>query len=180
LLLGVFCLLDSRTAFPHDLERTQVMLTLSRDGSFVLDVANDPAWLKLRLESIQGPFVDRIVLFADGHEARPASDEFIPGDALATHRLRGTLPPTARTLRWYYGLVIDPYPLTVRHADGRIQTEVVAGDAWSREIDVRGEFNNRSRWVVVAIVLAFAGALGARWRSRLTIDGTRDTKEKTV
>ena len=35
-------------------ERTQVTLTLSADGSFVLDVANDPMWLLLRLETFAG------------------------------------------------------------------------------------------------------------------------------
>src|SRR5690348_4888816 len=146
----------------HDLERTQVTLTLSRDGSFVLDVANDPAWLKLRLESIQGPFLDRIVLFVDGHEVRPASDEFIPGEALASHRLRGSLPADSRTLRWYYGLVIDPYPLVIRRPDGRIETEVVAGDAWSDSIDLAGQFRESSNWPTYAIVALFASAIAIR------------------
>ena len=104
-------------ASAHDLERTRVSLTFSRDGSFVLDVSNDPAWLKLRLESFPGPFADRIVLFVDGHEVRPTSTEFIPQRAdvanrdlqrgtssdapLATYRLRGRMPLDARTLRWY-------------------------------------------------------------------------------
>src|SRR5207302_6723867 len=30
----------------HDFERTQVTLTFARDGAFVLDVANDAAWLE--------------------------------------------------------------------------------------------------------------------------------------
>src|SRR5262249_11366757 len=47
----------------HDLERTQVLLSFARDGSFVLDVANDPGWLKLRLEPFRGSFADRIVLW---------------------------------------------------------------------------------------------------------------------
>jgi hypothetical protein len=50
------------------------------------------------------------------------------------------MPLAARTLRWYYGLVVDPYPLTVRRADGRVVVEEIAGDAWSREIDLRGQF----------------------------------------
>src|SRR5262245_54572614 len=42
---------SSHTLAAHDLERTAVTLTFARDGSFVLDVANDPNWLLLRLES---------------------------------------------------------------------------------------------------------------------------------
>jgi hypothetical protein len=124
----------------HDLERTQVSIVFARDGSFVADVANDPAWLKLRLESVPGPFADRVVFWVDGREIRPESVEFIAGTP-AIHRLRGRMPLEAHTLRWYYGLVIDPYALTVRRADGRVVAEEVAGDAWSRTIDLSGQFH---------------------------------------
>jgi hypothetical protein len=164
-VLAALALASTLPAGAHDLERTQVTLSLSRDGSFVVDVVNDPAWLKLRLESIPGPFVDRVVLFVDGHEVRPTSDEYVGGAAIATHRLRGMLPRDARVVRWYYGLVIDPYPLTVRHADGRIQTEVVGGDAWSREINVAGEFSGTSRWPIYMIALLFAAAIAIRFSS---------------
>jgi hypothetical protein len=127
-------------ASAHDLEKTQVSIAFARDGSFVADVANDPAWLKLRLESIPGPFADRVVFWVDGHEIRPASVEFIPGTP-AVNRLRGRVPVDAQTLRWFYGLVIDPYPLTIRRADGRLVIEEVAGDAWSRTIDLSGQFH---------------------------------------
>ena len=45
---------------------------------------------------------------------RPSSVEFLDqaADGLAIYRLRGRVPADARTLRWFYGLVIDPYPLT--------------------------------------------------------------------
>jgi len=130
----------------HDLERTQVLLTFASDGAFVLDVANDPSWLKLRLERFPGDFADRIVLWVDGHEVRPVSVEYLPPNgvdadkALGRHRLRGRLPADAHTLRWYYGLVVDPYPLTIRRADGRVLVEEIGGDAWSGTIDVSGQF----------------------------------------
>jgi hypothetical protein len=139
-------LLVAAHAQAHDLERTQVLLTFARDGSFVLDVANDPSWLKLRLQSFPGNFADRVVLWVDGHEVRPTSVEYLPPaetDAAAPlghHRLRGRFPADAHMLRWYYGLVIDPYPLTVRRADGRVLVEEIGGDAWSRTIDVGGQF----------------------------------------
>jgi hypothetical protein len=127
-------------ASAHDLEKTQVTITFARDGSFVADVANDPAWLALRTASIPGPFADRVVFWVDGHEIRPAASELIAGP-LAINRLRGRVPLEAKTLRWYYGLVIDPYPLTVHRADGRIVVEEVQGDAWSRTIDLSGQFH---------------------------------------
>ena len=50
----VAALLIPATLVGHEAERTRVTLTLSADGSFVLDVANDPMWLLLRLETFAG------------------------------------------------------------------------------------------------------------------------------
>jgi hypothetical protein len=159
----------------HDLERTRVTLTFEDDGSFVLEIANDPAWLLLRLETFAGGqvpegqspaardarlrelsqvFIDRVVLFVDGHEIRPSSAEYVPaleprpGDAmpaLATYRLRGRMPSDARTLRWLYGLVLDPYPLMIRRADGQQLTEWIHGSDWSGTIDLSGQFRVATR-----------------------------------
>ena len=154
----------------HDLERTSVVLTFESDGSFVLDVANDPNWLKLRLESFPGPFADRIVMWVDGREVRPASVEFMPG-APAVHRMRGRMPREARTLRWYYGLVGDPYPLTVRRADNKVIVEEVQGDAWSRAIDLSGQFqapaiDQRLVAIAIAALLLVPVALRLTTRAR--------------
>ena len=173
----------------HDLERTHVSIAFARDGSFVLDVANDPGWLTLRLESIPGPFADRVVLWVDGHEIRPSSVEFIPSSArpelvegLATYRLRGRMPADAHTLRWYYGLVIDPYPLTIHRADGRMIVEEVQGDGWSRTIDLSGQFHAPllnetvvglllAGLLIVPLVLRFG-------TSTKDTKATKDTEEK--
>lgn len=143
----------------------------------MVDIANDPNWLLLRLERFAGGtmaapvatdlrdarlrrlalvMVDRVVLFVDGHEIR-LSAEYLPPPAqttgndlppLATYRLRGRVAPDARTLRWFYGLVMDPYPLTVRRADGGETTEWIKGSAWSNALDLSGYFRRRSRWHV--------------------------------
>ena len=70
------------------------------------------------------------------------------------------MPIDAQTLRWYYGLVIDPYPLTIRRADGRVIVEEVQGDAWSRTIDLSGQFHapllnraSRSGSLIAALLL---------------------------
>lgn len=171
-------------ASAHDLERTQVRLAFDADGAFVLEIANDPAWLLLRLESfaggrvpagltpeardarlraLSGVFIDRVVLFVDGREIRPASAEYVPplpqtaGDTLpplAAFRLRGQMPPQAKTLRWLYGLVIDPYPLTVRRADGASTIEWITGSDWSGTIDLTGQFRRAARVEVVRDYLA--------------------------
>jgi uncharacterized membrane protein len=165
-------------ASAHDLERTLVNLTFNTDGSFVLEIANDPAWLLLRLESFAGGqvpegitpagrdarlhaltsvFIDRLVLFVDGQEIRPTSAQYLPARAvagealppLAMFRLRGRMPAHARNLRWLYGLVIDPYPLTVRRADGQSMTEWIQGSDWSGTIDLSGQFRRATRLEVI-------------------------------
>jgi hypothetical protein len=146
----------------HDVERTQVLLTFERDGSFTLDVSNDPNWLVQRLKRFDGSFIDRVVLFVDGHEIRPTSVEFVEGEAVATHRMRGRFPTSARTLRWYYGMVVDPYPLAIRRADGRVMVEEIAGDAWSGAIDLTGQFKAplmSERSVVVLLIGLFSAPL---------------------
>ncbi len=172
----------------HDLERTTAHLTLAADGSFALRLAHDPAWLVLRLEGFAGApgaasttdpaardarlrewaplMIDRVVLFVDGHEVRPVSVDYAPPPAevpagqfaLASYTLRGRMPEGARTLRWYYGLVVDPYPLTVTLADGTETTEWVQGDAWSTALSLGGPFATPSRWTR----LWQYGALGYR------------------
>jgi hypothetical protein len=155
----------------HDLERTSVLLAFENDGTFTLDVANDPNWLKLRLENFPGPFPDRVVMWVDGREIRPESLEFIAGTPAAIHRMRGRMPRDARTLRWYYGLVIDPYPLTVRRADGKMTVEEVQGDAWSREIDLSGQFpapilSSRATTILVAAMLLVPLAIRIATKAR--------------
>jgi hypothetical protein len=182
--LIVLVLAIGQPASGHDLEKTQVSITVARDGSFVAEVANDPSWLKLRLESIPGPFADRVVFWVDGREIRPTSVEFIAGTP-AINRLRGRLPSDARTLRWFYGLVIDPYPLTIRRADGRVIVEEVAGDAWSRTIDLSGQFHaplvrEKILGILIAALLVLAVVLRFimhRFNTKDTKD-TKDTKAK--
>lgn len=160
-------------AVAHDLERTQVVIRFEADGTFVLDITNDPNWLLLRLESFAGPssresrvsggltperrdarlrelapvFVDRVVLFVDGHEIRPASAEYLPSAAI--FRLQGRMPRDARTLRWLYGLVIDPYPLTISRAHGESMTEWIQGSDWSGTVDLSGQFRQATRFEVM-------------------------------
>ena len=162
-----------------------MLLTFARDGSFVLDVANDPSWLKLRLEQFPGSFADRVVLWVDGHEVRPASVEYLlpTGTDADTpqgrHRLRGRFPADAHTLRWYYGLVIDPYPLTVRRADGRLLVEEIGGDAWSRTIDMSGQFQTaRVSGTVAGIAVAGLLLTPILIRVAFTTKDTKDTKGK--
>jgi hypothetical protein len=157
----------------HDLERTQVVLSVAPDRSFVLEIRNDPAWLLMRMESFAGGtipadltpaardarlrdlaniFVDRVVLFVPGREIRPASVEYVAprvddraATPLATFRLTGVLPADAPTLRWLYGLVIDPYPLTIRHPDGHTTTDWINGSDWSRTIDLSARLPRPTR-----------------------------------
>ena len=167
----------------HDLERTTVHLAVAADGAFTLRLAHDPAWLLLRMGSFAGgastdttdaaardrrltalapQIIDRVVLFVDGREVRPVSADYTPPPdavpagqfALAAYTLRGQLPASARAVRWYYGLVVDPYPLTIALADGSSVTEWVQGDAWSTSLPLGGPFAHRSVWARLREYLA--------------------------
>ena len=159
----------------HDLERTTVHLTVQADGTFTLRLAHDPSWLLLRMESFAGggstnttdaaardarlgvlapQVIDRVVLFIDGHEVRPVAVDYAPPPAevpagafaLASYTLHGQMPPSARALRWYYGLVADPYPFTVTLPDGSELTEWVQGDAWSTSLALGAPFARPTVW----------------------------------
>ena len=179
-------LVAAPSATAHDLERTVVSLTFASDGTFVLDVANDPDWLLLRLEpfaaavsalratapatvgrldaaprdrrlaELGSVFIDRLVLFVDGREVRPASAEYLGPrtGTMATYRLRGHLPLGASTLRWFYGIVADPYPFVVTRADGATSTEWIAGAMWSGTVTLAAPFGRLTRWGVVKQYLA--------------------------
>ena len=182
------------SASAHELERTRVTLTFAEDGAFVLDISNDPNWLLLRLESFAAAtgsgslrtsrattawmddaardarigalapvLVDRVVLWVDGREIRPESADYLPAET--TFRLRGRMPLDARTLRWLYGSVGDPYPLIVHRADGRTLTEIVEGSNWSGTIDLANQFKaTRLAGIdhIVLLVGLFAAAVVVR------------------
>ena len=196
-VLGL-CLSAAARPSAHDLERTRVHLTFAGDGTFTLDLANDPEWLLLRLEpflvdypdlpvrsestrlspverdarlAVLAPVMaDRIVLFVDGREVRPTSIAYEPpaaptepdGTPMAAHyRLQGRVGADARMLRWFYGIVADPYPLTISRADGQVYSEWIGGTVWSRPIDLTGQFTPPSRATVIRqyIVLGFTHIL---------------------
>lgn len=155
----------------HEAERTRVTLTLQSNGQFILEVANDPTWLLLRLETFAGGTVppnltpaqrdarlaqltdvlaDRIVLFVDAAEVRASAVDYIPPprepeNALAIFRLRGSMPRDATRLRWLYGLVADPYPLDIRQPDGSSTVEWIEGANWSEVIDLSKSFTRPTR-----------------------------------
>ena len=180
----------------HDLERTRVVLTFAEDGAFVLDIAHDPNWLLLRLEGFSGGrvpprisaeardarlrelgavLIDRVVLWADGREIRPNSADYLPADGL--FRLRGRMPIDARTLRWLYGAVGDPYPLVIRRADGRTHAEVIEGSNWSGAIDLSGQFKpTRLAGVdhIVLLIAFFLLVIGLRGRHLVRSRGESD------
>ncbi len=191
LIIVCGCLVTPGRPRAHDLERTRVTLVFQADGSFSLDIANDPEWLLLRLEPFLEDYPDipvrpsadrlappdrdarlaalapvmrdRIVLFVDGREIQPPTVAYVPPatptapDGTPTpgrYRLEGRVPPDARLLRWFYGIVADPYPLIITRADGRTYTEWIGGTVWSRPIDLTGQFVPPTRWEIVTQYLA--------------------------
>ena len=122
--------------------------------------ATDPAARDARLRALAPSVIDRVVLFVEfpddtgdivRHEVRPAAAIYTPppgqappGEfALAAYTLTGRLPSGARSLRWYYGMVADPYPFTITLPDGSTRTEWVQGDAWSTALPLGGTLTAR-------------------------------------
>ena len=148
-------------------------LALAADGAFVLDVANDPMWLLLRLETFAGGstpanmsaaernarlaqlttvFADRIVLFVDSREVRASRVDYVAPaaeGALASFHLTGTMPRDATRLRWLYGLVGDRYPFEIRQPDGSSAIEWIDGTNWSGVIDLSRTFSRPTRMEIV-------------------------------
>ena len=171
----------------HEAERTRVVLALQADGHFTLEVANDPLWMLMRLETFAGGivppnptathrdsrlaqlgdvFADRMVMFVDGHEVRAESVTYVPPpasppEALASFTLTGHLPRGATTLRWLYGIVADPYPLEIRQADGSSTIEWITGTNWSGIIDLTRSFPPPTRGEIVQqyLLLGYAHIL---------------------
>lgn len=115
----------------------------------------DAAARDARLRQLAPAAIDRVVLFVEfaddtgaivRHEVRPGASRYDPppdqvpaGEfALAAYTLTGRLPAGARALRWYYGMVADPYPFTLTLPDGSSRTEWVQGDAWSTTLPLGG------------------------------------------
>jgi hypothetical protein len=170
-------LIIATPASAHEAERTRITLILAANGSFVLDIANDPMWLLLRLETfaggsvpanmtpaqrdarlaqLTGIFADRIVLFVDAHEVRASEVEYRkpselsePSAALASFHLTGTMPRDATRLRFLYGLVGDRYPLEIRQPDGSSAIEWIEGTNWSDVIDLSRSFTRPTRMEIV-------------------------------
>ena len=166
----------------HDLENTSVLLAFERDGSFVLDVANDPSWLKLRLERFPGASRtgwccgSTATSTAGVGRVHPGPHRRDPSSART--RADRTHGPCVE----HYGLVIDPYPLAIRRADGRVVVEEIAGDAWSGVIDLTGQFHAPLLDpTIVGIVLI--GVSGDSCRTALEISysapRTKDTESNT-
>ena len=115
------------------------------------------------LASFAPVVIDRVVLWVDGREVRPSTAEFIapraktPADDLSplgTYRLRGRMPADSQSLRWFYGIVIDPYPMTIHRADGRELKDTILGRAWSETFDLAGQFNKPPFREIIARYLA--------------------------
>ena len=109
--------------------------------------------------AVLGPVMrDRVVLFVDGREIRPEDVVYEPpptptaADGTPSpgrYRMHGRVPPDARVLRWFYGIVADPYPLAIERANGQTYTEWIGGTVWSRPIDLTGQFVPPTRLQIV-------------------------------
>jgi hydrogenase/urease accessory protein HupE len=167
----------ARAAAPHDLERTQVKVEFHADGTYLIEVMNPPDWFRDRLEPLADPpgtarlegeardrrlatltgvFANWMWVMFDG-VAVPVDPEYIPATeestdpnqpALATMRMRGTVPEGAKQFSMAYGLVIDPYPIQTLAADGSVITTWTDGPGECERLDIAA-LTPPSRWSVI-------------------------------
>ena len=166
----------------HELELTEVHVTFSSDGTFHIEVMNDPGWLLMRVEPFSGlglsgrldppardrrlaemepTFAEWVHLYFDGERAATSATYLPPaedgptapdGTALGVMRLDGRVPPGAGAFSFAYGLIMDPYPLLIRDGSDEVITYWNVGE-YETEPMLLGELTPPTRWQVVGTYL---------------------------
>ena len=166
----------------HELELTEVHVTFSSDGTFHIEVMNDPGWLLMRVEPFSGlglsgrldppardrrlaemepTFAEWVHLYFDGERAATSATYLPPaedgptapdGTALGVMRLDGRVPPGAGAFSFAYGLIMDPYPLLIRDRSDEVITYWNVGE-YETEPMLLGELTPPTRWQVVGTYL---------------------------
>ena len=143
----VICATGSRSIAAHELELTEVHVTFDNDGTYRIEVMNDPDWLLMRVEPFSGlglsgrldpeprnrrlvemepTFAEWVHLYFDGERADVVATYVSPADEgptapddtlLGTMRLEGRVPDGAETFSFAFGLIMDPYPLLIREGN---------------------------------------------------------------
>ena len=170
------------TAGAHELELTEVHVAFESDGTFRVEVMNDPGWLLMRVEPFSGlevsgrldppdrdrrlaemepTFAEWVHLYFDGERA-PTSATYLPpsedgpaafdGTPLGVMRLDGRVPPGAETFSFAYGLVMDAYPLLIRDRGDEVVTYWNVGE-YETEPMMLGELTPPTRRQVVGTYL---------------------------
>ena len=173
---------SGEAARAHELELTEVHVTFESDGTFRIEVMNDPGWLLMRVEPFSGlgisgrldppdrderlvrmepTFAEWVHLYFDG-ERSPISATYLPpaddgptapdGTLLGVMRLDGRVPPGAETFSFAYGLIMDPYPLLIRDRSDEVVTYWNVGE-YETEPMLLGELTPPTRWQVVGTYL---------------------------
>ena len=179
---GILCTAGSRLVAAHELELTEVHVTFNNNGTYRIEVMNDPDWLLMRVEPFSGlelsgrldpeqrdrrlvemetTFAEWVHLFFDGTRADVAAPYLAPttdGPAapdetwLGTMRLDGRVPEGADTFSFAFGLIMDPYPLLIREGDDEVITYWNVGEQETDVFDL-GALMPPTRWTVVRTYL---------------------------
>ena len=164
---AILCTTASRHLAAHELELTEVRVTFAGDGTYRIEVMNDPDWLLMRVEPFSGlelsgrlepaqrdrrlvemetTFAEWVHLSFDGERTDVTATYVRPTDAgplaqdetrLGTMRLEGRVPEGAGTFSFAYGLIQDPYPLLIREANNDV---IIKRPQFSWTL-IRGESN---------------------------------------
>ena len=179
---GVAYVAPSQVATAHELELTEVHISFGSDGTFRVEVMNDPGWLLMRVEPFSGlglsgrlepprrdrrlremepTFADWVHLYFDGERTDlratyvPPTDDgpLAPdGTTLGVMQLEGRVPPGATTFSFAYGLIMDPYPLLIQDRSGEVFTYWNLGE-YETEPFPLSQLTLPTRWQVLQTYL---------------------------
>ncbi len=145
----------------HEIGATQLTVTVQADGAFVLDILTDPDALlasvlgsevatpvldpaarDTRLASLAAAILAGVGVTADGSAVAATGEYLAPGVSgsaagLATVRVRGALPRTARTLQVRYQWSSSTLPLAVQMPGAPARTHWISPNALSESIPIR-------------------------------------------
>jgi hydrogenase/urease accessory protein HupE len=153
----ILALLAGTSTRAHEIGTTRVSVVFKQGRAYEAEIVTDaatlaeklgasgsPDGLQARLNGASEQFLRRVAMAFDNAEVRPAvSCSVAPGTegglAVATVRLTGAIPPSARQFTWKYGWTFTSYALTVRsEASGAPATQWLEGGRASQPFQLTG------------------------------------------
>jgi hypothetical protein len=165
-------------ASAHEIGTTRVAVVFQQDDTFEIEIVTDAASLVEKLDAMSPAptdlptrpgdrlrlldelFRERVAIEFDGDPVRPTTEYAVsaatPSEpAVATIRMRGTIPEGARQFTWRYGWTLSTYAMTVRRGGtDQVAGEWLEGDQASTPVALAAPEQRADRMSVAIAYLA--------------------------